>query len=43
MEIPPPDTDKSAENEYLITPEASIQSALLIHFNRENQSLTKLA
>ncbi len=43
IEIPPPDTDKSAKNEYLITPEASIQSALLIHFNRENQSLTKLA
>jgi hypothetical protein len=43
MEIPPPDTDKSAENEYLITPEASIQSALLIHFNRENQSLKKIS
>jgi antitoxin HicB len=43
IEIPPPDTDKSAKNEYLITPEVSIQSALLIHFNRENQSLTELA
>ncbi len=43
IEIPPPDTDKLAENEYLITPEISIQSALLIHFNRENQSLTELA
>ena len=43
IEIPPPDSDKLAENEYLITPEISIQSALLIHFNRENQSLTELA
>lgn len=43
MEIPPPDTEKLLENEYLITPEAKIQSALLIHFYRENKSLTELA
>jgi len=43
LEIPAPDQAKSVENEYLITPAASIQSALLIHFNRGKQSLIELA
>ncbi|RKZ78730.1 MAG: type II toxin-antitoxin system HicB family antitoxin [Candidatus Parabeggiatoa sp. nov. 1] len=43
LEIPPPDMEKLGEPEYLITPDASIQSALLIHFYRGNQSLTELA
>jgi antitoxin HicB len=41
MEIPLPETEKS--NGYLITPNVSIQSALLIHFNRGKQSLKKVA
>jgi antitoxin HicB len=41
MEIPLPDTEKS--NGYFITPDASIQSALLIHFNRGKQSLKEVA
>jgi antitoxin HicB len=43
LEIPPPDQAKPVENEYLITPAASIQSALLIHFNRGKQPLIELA
>jgi len=42
LEIPPPDVDKYADNEYLMTPEANIQSALLIHFNRSYLSPTEL-
>ena len=41
IEIPQPDTEKS--NGYLITPDASIQSALLIHFNRGKPSLKTVA
>ena len=43
VEIPLPDTEKWLKNEYLISPEANIQSVLLIHFNRENHSLAELA
>lgn len=43
IEIPPPNLEVCGENEYLIAPEASIQSALLIHFNRGNLSPTELA
>lgn len=34
IEIPLPNLETCSENEYLIAPEASIQSVLLIHFNR---------
>jgi antitoxin HicB len=43
IEIPLPNLETCSENEYLIAPEASIQSALLIHFNRGNLSPTELA
>lgn len=42
LEIPPPDVEKYTDNEYLITPEANIQSALLIYFNRSHLSATEL-
>ena len=43
IEIPSPNVEACTENEYLISPEASIQSALLIHFNRGNLPPIELA
>jgi antitoxin HicB len=42
LEIPSPDVEKCADNEYLMTPDANIQSALLIYFNRRHLSPTEL-
>ncbi len=43
LEIPPPDIGPSTEHDYLITPNANIQSALLIYFHHKNQSVRELS
>jgi antitoxin HicB len=41
LEIPPPDIGPL--HDYLITPNANIQSALLIYFHHQNQSVRELS